>query len=154
MKYSTTVRLLVSYVVLALMTMGTGVSAFQVQSISSIRSIPTTTTTTSLNVFGNKKSSSSKAEELAKKEIYWQGEWVCKDCGYIYQRVSSQWMSVIIIAVIVFHSLILPLRCGLVYFVYPRIDMYILVGSFYFRSLFWIELKIQRDTSARMRCIA
>mmetsp|Transcript_14745 Transcript_14745/g.40787 ORF Transcript_14745/g.40787 Transcript_14745/m.40787 type:complete len:148 (-) Transcript_14745:270-713(-) len=42
--------------------------------------------TTSLNVFGKKKSAAQKAreEELAAK--YWQGEWVCKDCGYIYQR--------------------------------------------------------------------
>ena len=39
-----------------------------------------------LNVFGNKKTSAAKAAE---EEKYWQGEWVCKDCGYIYQRVSS-----------------------------------------------------------------
>jgi hypothetical protein len=38
-------------------------------------------------VFGNKKSAASKAEEQAKAEKYWQGEWVCKDCGYIYNRV-------------------------------------------------------------------
>jgi hypothetical protein len=42
-------------------------------------------TTTSLNVFGNKKSQAQKTEEDPK---YWQGEWVCKDCGYIYNRVS------------------------------------------------------------------
>ena len=47
------------------------------------------TTTTSLNmVFGNKKSAAQKAEDAAKAEKYWQGEWVCKDCGYIYNRVS------------------------------------------------------------------
>lgn len=43
---------------------------------------------TSLNmVFGNRKSAADKAAEKAKEEKYWQGEWVCKDCGYIYQRV-------------------------------------------------------------------
>lgn len=39
---------------------------------------------TSLNVFGQKKKSAAQAEEAK----YWQGEWVCKDCGYIYNRVS------------------------------------------------------------------
>ncbi len=44
---------------------------------------------TSLNmVFGNKKTKAQKAEEEAKAAMYWEGEWVCKDCGYIYQRVS------------------------------------------------------------------
>jgi hypothetical protein len=47
-------------------------------------------TTTSLNVFGNKKSAAAKAAKAARdleEEQYWQGDWVCKDCGYIYQRV-------------------------------------------------------------------
>jgi hypothetical protein len=47
-------------------------------------------TTTSLNVFGNKKSAATKAAKAARaleEEQYWQGDWVCKDCGYIYQRV-------------------------------------------------------------------
>jgi hypothetical protein len=47
-------------------------------------------TTTSLNVFGNKKSAASKAAKAARdleEEAYWQGDWVCKDCGYIYNRV-------------------------------------------------------------------
>jgi rubredoxin len=36
-------------------------------------------------VFGNKKSKNQKAEaEMAAK--MWQGDWVCKDCGYIYNR--------------------------------------------------------------------
>lgn len=39
---------------------------------------------TALHVFGNKKSAAAKTEEESK---YWQGEWVCKDCGYIYNRV-------------------------------------------------------------------
>ena len=41
-------------------------------------------TPTALNVFGNKKSAAAKVEEDSQ---YWQGEWVCKDCGYIYNRV-------------------------------------------------------------------
>lgn len=45
------------------------------------------TSTTSLNmVFGKKKTAAQKAEEEAKAAQYWQGEWVCKDCGYIYNR--------------------------------------------------------------------
>jgi len=47
----------------------------------------TITTPTSLNVFGNKKSASTKAAEKETESKYWQGEWVCKDCGYIYNRV-------------------------------------------------------------------
>mmetsp|Transcript_21680 Transcript_21680/g.45816 ORF Transcript_21680/g.45816 Transcript_21680/m.45816 type:complete len:152 (-) Transcript_21680:185-640(-) len=41
---------------------------------------------TSLSVFGKKKTEAQKAEEEAKAAKYWQGEWVCKDCGYIYNR--------------------------------------------------------------------
>jgi rubrerythrin len=40
-------------------------------------------------VFGNKKSAAQQAEEKAKAEKYWQGDWVCKDCGYIYNRVRA-----------------------------------------------------------------
>ena len=46
----------------------------------------TTTTTTSLSVFGKRKTEAQKAEEEAKAALYWAGEWVCKDCGYIYNR--------------------------------------------------------------------
>ena len=46
----------------------------------------TTTTTTSLSVFGKRKTEAQKAEEEAKASLYWAGEWVCKDCGYIYNR--------------------------------------------------------------------
>lgn len=46
-----------------------------------------TMTTTSLNVFGNKKSKKPTAEEILLTEKYWGGDWVCKDCGYIYNRV-------------------------------------------------------------------
>jgi len=44
------------------------------------------TTSTSLNVFGSKKSKAAKEEEARKASIYWEGDWVCKDCGYIYNR--------------------------------------------------------------------
>lgn len=45
---------------------------------------------TSLNmVFGNRKTTAQKEEEAAKAAMYWEGEWVCADCGYIYNRVSS-----------------------------------------------------------------
>lgn len=46
------------------------------------------TSSTSLNVFGTKKSKAQKEAEAEKAAMYWEGEWVCKDCGYIYQRVS------------------------------------------------------------------
>ena len=58
--------------------------------IAPVTRVPSTTaSTTSLNVFGNKKSAAQKAEEKAKAAQYWQGEWVCKDCGYIYNKVRS-----------------------------------------------------------------
>mmetsp|Transcript_9691 Transcript_9691/g.23718 ORF Transcript_9691/g.23718 Transcript_9691/m.23718 type:complete len:157 (-) Transcript_9691:3224-3694(-) len=44
------------------------------------------TSSTSLNVFGTKKSKAQKEAEAEKAAMYWEGEWVCKDCGYIYQR--------------------------------------------------------------------
>lgn len=51
---------------------------------------PESTTSTSLNVFGNRKSQAQKEADAAKAAMYWEGEWVCKDCGYIYQRVSTE----------------------------------------------------------------
>jgi hypothetical protein len=45
--------------------------------------IPSVTT---LFVFGNKKKPVSSPDVSSQ---YWQGEWVCKDCGYIYNRVSQ-----------------------------------------------------------------
>ena len=49
-------------------------------------------TPTSLSVFGNKKTEAQKAEEEALAAKYWQGEWVCKDCGYIYNRAECAGM--------------------------------------------------------------
>ena len=61
-------------------------SAFSPQ----VQSVRATTSSTSLNmVFGKKKTAAQKAEEEAKAAQYWQGEWVCKDCGYIYNRVGN-----------------------------------------------------------------
>eukprot|EP00429_Kryptoperidinium_foliaceum_P040876 CAMPEP_0176164898 /NCGR_PEP_ID=MMETSP0120_2-20121206/84349_1 /TAXON_ID=160619 /ORGANISM="Kryptoperidinium foliaceum, Strain CCMP 1326" /LENGTH=153 /DNA_ID=CAMNT_0017502431 /DNA_START=32 /DNA_END=494 /DNA_ORIENTATION=+ len=47
------------------------------------------TSSTSLNVFGNRKTKEQQTEEESK---YWQGEWVCKDCGYIYNRAECAGM--------------------------------------------------------------
>jgi hypothetical protein len=65
-------------------------SAFVVRP-SAIASTTTSSvvSSTSLNVFGKKKSKAQKAEEAEKAAKYWEGEWVCKDCGYIYNRVSE-----------------------------------------------------------------
>ena len=57
--------------------------------VAPVTRVPSTTaSSTSLNVFGKKKTAAQKAEEEAKAAMYWQGEWVCKDCGYIYNPVS------------------------------------------------------------------
>jgi rubredoxin len=47
---------------------------------------------TSLSVFGKRKTEAQKAEEEAKASQYWAGEWVCKDCGYIYNRAECAGM--------------------------------------------------------------
>merc|ERR1712060_1012436 len=40
-----------------------------------------------MGVFGGgAKAKAKAAEEAAKAEKYRQGDWVCRDCGYIYQR--------------------------------------------------------------------
>jgi hypothetical protein len=49
-------------------------------------------TTTSLNVFGKRKTQAEKAAQAEKDATFWQGEWVCKDCGYIYNRVSQYYI--------------------------------------------------------------
>jgi len=49
-------------------------------------------TSTSLNVFGSKKSKAAKEEEERRAAMYWEGDWVCKDCGYIYQRAECAGM--------------------------------------------------------------
>ena len=70
---------------LALLLFCSDISAFQSPQATS-RVVPVTwSKTTALNVFGSKKKESNIEEESK----YWQGEWVCKDCGYIYNRVSE-----------------------------------------------------------------
>ena len=61
-------------------------------STSTTASTVASTTTTSLSVFGNRKTEAQKAEEEAKASKYWAGEWVCKDCGYIYNRAECAGM--------------------------------------------------------------
>ena len=60
-------------------------AAFAPIAPSSVAAVPSSTT--QLHVFGNKKATPS--EEDSK---YWQGEWVCKDCGYIYNRAECAGM--------------------------------------------------------------
>ena len=74
-----------------------GTSAFtspnptaRVTGAAPVPKVPSLTSTGLNMVFGNKKSAAQKAEEEAKAAKYWQGEWVCKDCGYIYNRVRSR----------------------------------------------------------------
>jgi hypothetical protein len=59
--------------------------AFPTTTLSSTTATPISST--ALGVFGTKKSKKIPPEEAAK---YWQGEWVCKDCGYIYSRVRNE----------------------------------------------------------------
>lgn len=67
------------------------VNAFQVRPTSNV-AVVKMGTTTALNVFGNKKTAATREAEAAKAEKYWQGEWVCKDCGYIYNRAECAGM--------------------------------------------------------------
>mmetsp|Transcript_8259 Transcript_8259/g.20329 ORF Transcript_8259/g.20329 Transcript_8259/m.20329 type:complete len:151 (+) Transcript_8259:123-575(+) len=72
--------------ILALVCLSFPTSAFVMPNAGSVSTAPAVRTPTSLNVFGNKKSAAQKEAEAAKAAMYWEGEWVCKDCGYIYQR--------------------------------------------------------------------
>jgi len=77
-------------------------AALSFETVSAFQSIQPAATTfagvrhsasssSALNVFGNKKSDSAAAAARAEEDSkYWQGEWVCKDCGYIYNRVSTR----------------------------------------------------------------
>tara|TARA_B110000305_G_C19288553_1_gene562964 strand:- start:235 stop:495 length:261 start_codon:yes stop_codon:yes gene_type:complete len=69
---------------LALLAMNTSGFAPQIgKKQFGIQQTSSTTYTTSLGVFGQKKTS---PEEQARLDAFWQGDWVCKDCGYIYNR--------------------------------------------------------------------
>jgi len=74
---------LISLVFLLALSLGL---TFQARSLPKI--LPSST---ALQVFGNKKASTKRSEEEESK--YWQGEWVCKDCGYIYNRVSNYFLT-------------------------------------------------------------
>jgi len=45
------------------------------------RSLARTAAPVKMQLFGNKKT----AEEILEEKGYWPGEWVCADCGYIYE---------------------------------------------------------------------
>ena len=62
-------------------------NAFSVRPVTTVSRSLVAPSSTSLNVFGNRKSAAQKAAAAA-AEKFWQGEWVCKDCGYIYSRVG------------------------------------------------------------------
>jgi hypothetical protein len=61
-------------------------SAFTTPVVTTAVTTPVRAVPTALHVFGNKKKSAARKEEEAQ---FWQGEWVCKDCGYIYNRVRD-----------------------------------------------------------------
>jgi hypothetical protein len=85
---------------LLLLLLSSLAGAFQVApfSPSSLAAARGTSSSTSLNVFGNKKPTPASAQdallERAKRAGvsggFWEGEWVCKDCGYIYNRVRRR----------------------------------------------------------------
>lgn len=67
-----------------------GTAAFRSAGVGRVALVnsPVRRSTTTLNmVFGERKTRSKKEEEK-RAAMYWQGDWVCKDCGYIYNRVS------------------------------------------------------------------
>ena len=67
--------------------------AFTVKPLAAVtlKNAVASSSTTSLNmVFGNRKTKEQTAAEKAAASKYWEGEWVCKDCGYIYNRVSPK----------------------------------------------------------------
>mmetsp|Transcript_3689 Transcript_3689/g.4411 ORF Transcript_3689/g.4411 Transcript_3689/m.4411 type:complete len:149 (+) Transcript_3689:79-525(+) len=69
------------------------VNGFSRPALAPKTTIATRTGSTSLNmVFGNKKSAAQKAAQAELEAKFWQGEWVCKDCGYIYQRAECAGM--------------------------------------------------------------
>lgn len=61
--------------------------AFTVQPLAASKNVVASRSPTELNmVFGKRKTKAQQEEENAK---FWQGDWVCKDCGYIYQKVRT-----------------------------------------------------------------
>lgn len=71
--------------ILAIVCLSTA-SAFSSVQPSVVSTVSVGRSSTSLNVFGNRKSQAQKEQEEELESKFWQGEWVCKDCGYIYNR--------------------------------------------------------------------
>ena len=61
-----------------------GFTVHPIANVMSKNAISSSTSTSVNMVFGNRKS-----KDQAAALNYWEGEWVCKDCGYIYNRVSQ-----------------------------------------------------------------
>jgi hypothetical protein len=80
---------------LAVICLASSASAFSVR--PSVVSTVSGPSSTSLNVFGKRKSQAQKDAEAAEAAKYWQGEWVCKDCGYIYNVVCRSAVGVFFI---------------------------------------------------------
>mmetsp|Transcript_10455 Transcript_10455/g.16045 ORF Transcript_10455/g.16045 Transcript_10455/m.16045 type:complete len:143 (-) Transcript_10455:163-591(-) len=80
---------MMKFLVLLALLIAASTEAFSTVKPSFSKIAVTTPSTTSLNVFGNRKSA---AQKSAEEDKYWQGEWVCKDCGYIYQRAECAGM--------------------------------------------------------------
>lgn len=80
----------IASLILAIICLASSASAFSVRPASVVSTAPVSASLspTSLNVFGKRKTKAQLEEEAEIAAQYWGGEWVCKDCGYIYNRVS------------------------------------------------------------------
>lgn len=78
-------RTVASILVLVCVLVGPQPTVLAFQAPVPVRPTVSAASSSALNVFGKKKPS---AAELEKASKYWQGEWVCKDCGYIYNRAE------------------------------------------------------------------
>eukprot|EP00569_Conticribra_weissflogii_P005481 CAMPEP_0171341744 /NCGR_PEP_ID=MMETSP0878-20121228/11737_1 /TAXON_ID=67004 /ORGANISM="Thalassiosira weissflogii, Strain CCMP1336" /LENGTH=147 /DNA_ID=CAMNT_0011844131 /DNA_START=63 /DNA_END=506 /DNA_ORIENTATION=- len=72
--------------------LATGAFGFAPAATRAVVAPRTAAVPTSLGVFGKRKTEAQKAEEAEKAAKYWQGDWVCKDCGYIYNRAECAGM--------------------------------------------------------------
>ncbi|KAL3942346.1 MAG: hypothetical protein SGBAC_003445 [Bacillariaceae sp.] len=78
----------IASLILAIICLASSTSAFSVRPASVVSTTPVSASLspTSLNVFGKRKTKAQLEEEAEIAAQYWAGEWVCKDCGYIYNR--------------------------------------------------------------------
>ncbi|KAL7460054.1 hypothetical protein ACHAXS_000522 [Conticribra weissflogii] len=79
-------------IISAICLLATGSLGFAPTASRAVVAPRTAAVSTALGVFGNRKTEAQKAEEAEKAAKYWQGEWVCKDCGYIYNRAECAGM--------------------------------------------------------------